>query len=396
MKPFPQCDPFVRAGQVKKTWPHGVPTTGDGAQRLARGWPHLRIITKGTAKTAAQGTTELDGIDPGMGVTWPRPAAERYLATMIPKRSGEARIDALVDEAVSNLARYRFHWEHAVYLLEVEHSANVVADRIVARLERMTATEWKFDNPHNRILTLIGCLEYLLLRCPEQAAALCERLRVVHRKRAKQTLIAQRLAIAITGRGRIKGSGEDYTSLCGYLVGSKAMLAIALAEHGSWVVDPQHVYLFGPSVLTPARTEPMRRDPRYKQQQRAEAFSVFKHPAVTKMLAEQSKSVAAKQAKPLSEAQLDRLARARIKRLVAEVNAVRGKVKAEKAVWTAAVGELIELRAAAGDPCPEELIGHMLGVDGWGESDPPAFDMLEATEAETGRWFDYIDAVTDR
>ena len=33
-----------------------------------------------------------------------------------------------------------------------------------------------------------------------------------------------------------------------------------------------------------------------------------------------------------------------------------------------------------------------LGVDGWGAKDKPAFRLLEATEEEAARWFDYINA----
>ena len=34
-----------------------------------------------------------------------------------------------------------------------------------------------------------------------------------------------------------------------------------------------------------------------------------------------------------------------------------------------------------------------LGLDGWDGQDP-AFDMLGATEAETSRWFDFVDSAT--
>ena len=99
-------------------------------------------------------------------------------------------------------------------------------------------------------------------------------------------------------------------------------------------------------------------------------------------------------AKPITDAALDRLARARIKQLVADVEAARGNVKAEEKLWVAAVHALIELRAAAGNPCPSELLGHILGVDGWGPKDPPAFDMLGAGDDERERWFDYIEVAT--
>jgi hypothetical protein len=268
-----------------------------------------------------------------------------------------------------------------------------MADRVLARLERMTADEWNYDNPHNRILVALFCLECFLLRA-KSPDALADRLRAIADKRSKRSLIGQRIGITVNGPSSIKGGGEDFTRLCSYLVIDKRMLDLVLEEFPSWDVDAQHFYVFGPKVLSEDVVEPMRRDPKYKQNARAEEFGVFDHPAVAGLLGTQASSLAGKAKKPLGQKELDKAAKALIATLVADINKVRGKKQKEKAIWIAAVHQLIELRAAAGHECPEELIGHILGVDGWGPKDPPAFEMLDAKDDELDRWFNYIDEAT--
>lgn len=66
-----------------------------------------------------------------------------------------------------------------------------------------------------------------------------------------------------------------------------------------------------------------------------------------------------KEPKPkLSESQLDREAKRVIDELVRNVKRVRGKKAEERRQWHAAVARLIKLRRLAGNPCPEELLGH--------------------------------------
>lgn len=93
--------------------------------------------------------------------------------------------------------------------------------------------------------------------------------------------------------------------------------------------------------------------------------------------------------KQLTEAQFDREGKGLIKKLVADVKKMRGKVASEAKLWKEAVRGLVELRAAAGVWCPEELMGHILGVDGWAKQ-RPAFEMLAPTDEERSRWLDYI------
>jgi hypothetical protein len=426
---LPQCDPTLRARLARKHWPAGMCFTAEQQALIERGWPHLRVLVDGDPRdrrAAALADEVLAAIDPVLPIYWPRDAARHFVckvAQVKPRAVTVSEVDAILEHFVGRIVGYRFIVEDALLLCEAFLGADEVAERIVARLERTTVKEWASTNPHDKLITIISLLEPLLLRASKgTAAGLTARLRELEGWDGKlpserfRMLIESDLPLDAEKRGFVYDvpvQTVNWVDLPRYLE----------HEFASWLLDPQHLWIAGPGIVDEKRhLEPMRRMPQWRVRAACEELGIIKHPIIARMMTilvgckaaggmpeawlaahpELGGAVPApRKAKPKAkskkaqEKELDDAVAALFERLVADVARVRRKPKEVKKVITAAVHELIELRAGAGDPTPEFHIGHILFVDGWGDDDRPPLMELDPTEEEADRWGKYVDDATD-
>ncbi|MBX3157339.1 MAG: hypothetical protein KF773_15295 [Deltaproteobacteria bacterium] len=420
---LPHLDPTHRARTARAHWPHGMCFTPEQEALIARGWPRLRILVDGDPrdqKPAVLAGKVRRAIDPVLPIYWPREAARHFVcagAGTEPDAVSVAHVDAIVDAAIGVVIGYKFLVEDAVLLCEAFLGADAVADRILARLERATATEWACKNPHDKIIVLISLLEPLLLRA-SAPAPLTARLRALGGVEGALPAVRLRMLLA----GHVPHDAEPRGFV--YDVPSLAFddLPRYLAhKYADWLLSPQHLWLAGPGIVDePRHLAPMRRMPPWRVRAACEAFGIVNHPIVVRMmtllagcraagglpeawLAAHGAPVAAAKAvpaKPLTKKQLDAAIAQLFDRLVAEVERVRALPKGKRAaeerrVWTTAVHELIELRAGAGDPTPEFHVGHILFVDGWSKRVPPLVERIDADDAELARWGKIVTEATN-
>lgn len=424
-KLLPQCDPTLRNALAREHWPDGIAFTQEQNVLMARGWPQLRVLVDGDPrdkKPDALADKVMDAIDPVVPVHWPREAAKHYICKYAgldePTEITAAVVDGAIDEAIGSLG-YAFHPTDALLLSECFLGAEVVADRIVTRLERFKKTEWADDNPNSLSIIVVSLLEPLLLRVPyEPALALVARLRAI-KPSSKQGLPAVRLRWLLESHVPDAVELEDGAFLYSVPVQISDRAALAkYLEHPytDWLLNPQHLFVAGPGIVDEKRhVAKLKRMPAWRQKWVCEVFGILQHPAIAKMMhalvgsrgagglpeawltahGDGAKPVAPPRTELLSRRELDAGVKALFERLVTGIAAVRGDPAKEQPLWVKAVTDLIELRAAAGDVMPEAHVGHILAVDGWSVSRkqylPPPLETLEATDDETDRWMGFID-----
>jgi hypothetical protein len=290
-----QCDPEVRATLARKHWPTGITGSREHEELVRRGWPYLRLLVDDDprdGKPAALALEELDAVDPvpSRVVSWPREASRRYLHAFSSRKHVASRkritvevADRILTASFGRLERYPFHWQDALFLLEAWLGTETMLDRTITAIEK--TKRWVTTNPHDRGLQTLFAAECFLLRADRDAAMRAStRLAAVLAKRPPASILSQRLAMMMTG-GSTLSDGALHL-LRGFLTIDRALVERYLAhEHASWRIDPQQLYVFGPNLLTDKIIAPMKRDPPWKQQERAEVFTILRHPQVDRMLA---------------------------------------------------------------------------------------------------------------
>jgi hypothetical protein len=415
-KLLPQCDPTLRNKLAREHWPEGIAFTQEQNVLMGRGWPQLRVLVDGDKrdkKPAALADKVYKAIDPVIPIYWPREAAKhficKYAELEAPMEITVDVVDAVIEETVGTLG-YSFKPTDALLLAECFLGSEVIADRIVSRLERFKKAEWASDNPHDTSIILISLLEPLLLRIPlKPALALSARLRKLA-PATKKGLPAIRLRWLLASH--LPAVEAEFLYNVPIQTSDRAGLRKYLEhQYSDWLLSPQHLFIAGPDIVDDKRhIAKLRRMPGWRQKWFCEAFGIIRHPVIAKMMKALEGSRGAgglpeawlaehgsgKKPKPvkqtfLSKREVDAGVKKLFDKLVADVEAVRGKPAKEKPIWIKAVHDLIELRAAGGDPTPEFHIGHILAVDGWGKLLPP-LETLEPEGDENDRWLDMIDA----
>ncbi len=354
--------------------------------------------------------------------------------------------DTILGNARESLDFYSFHWRSACFLLEAHLGAEVMADRVLSLLEKLGKSGWFFGNMHQSLLEVVFALELFILRSsPKSAAQSCARLRALYAKRPKDpeesVLVAERLAFTLEGTSAFERSREAFPYSVPFLtVDEKFVPKYLDHEYASWLLDPQLLAIAGPSIASPKAIAGMRHGASWKQVERTVVFGIIRHPVVVeifatlvgsksakgkpeewiamhleyarpvlqkliaarhpqaaalkKLLAAGSNATRvarrkAKASKTLTSKQLDAGVERVFKKVIAAITKVRGDAKKEATLWKQAATEVTELRAAAGDPMPDERLGHLFGADGWGNAKPP-FKTLKATHEEIDRWLEAI------
>jgi predicted DNA-binding WGR domain protein len=448
---FPQCDRERRVQMAKKHWPRGA-AFGDAEEALLRsGWPRLRVLVDGhpgDKKPAAFAQKVIDDIDPVVPVYWPRAASVRYLRALVAPDAKDAAaraettpVDvALADRIIPGtaLCTYPFRYDDGLFLLEAHLGAEVMAERVLGYLETVPAKLWKEANLNFNPVRSIHALECFILRSDKKSAEeSCRRLKALAKARPARGSFGWRLAMTVAGTPAVRANLDNFTYDHPFLTVDAEYVAEYLRhEYAAWRLDPQHLFLFGDGVVPRGELPKMRSGPSWKLVRRVVELGILRSEVVVEIMAHMVGSRAAKGkpeewlaahaefARPtlgrlvaaggavgdalaalagpsaagakkpprmLSGGELDRRMGALFKEAVAAVKKVRGDAAAEHRAWAKAALDAAELRAGAGDIAPDEKLGHIFGVDGWGKFDPP-FQTLGASEAETDRWFA---AITD-
>lgn len=423
-KLLPQCDPTLRNALAREHWPRGIGFTQEHSVLMGRGWPQLRVLVDGEPRDRPDVLADkvMDAIDPVVPIYWPREAAKRYICKYAgletPTEITTAVVDRALDQAIGSLG-YAFHPTDALLLAECFLGAEVVAERIVARLERFTKPEWADDNPNSLSIIVVSLLEPLLLRVAyEPAIALVARLRAIAPS-ARKGLPAVRLRWLLDSHVPDAAELEDGEFLYNVPVQISDRKALAkYLEHAysDWLLNPQHLFVAGAGIVDEQRhIAKLKRMPAWRQKWVCEVFGIIQHPVIARMMKalegsrgagglpeawlaaheDGAQPVPATRTDVLSRRELDAGVKSLFEKLVNGIEAVRGDPAKEQPLWVKAVTDLIELRAAAGDPTPEAQVGHILAVDGWsprrGKFLPPPLETLDADDDENERWMDFID-----
>ena len=303
-----------------------------GAELLAAGYPHLRILGANTlteADAIAAAERALDDIDPiAMHVTWPRDVAQRYLRGLaevgahgigifslheevpLPEtRAARAAIakggdiDAKTARAIvgkllaPEVGGYEFHAHHAVFLLEQFVGGAAVVDAVLATWEAAKPQTWDDSALANQIAYALG---FVLARLPAKAAApLASRARkLAAAGRAAESYTGEFLDFAVDGAAAVARSTDRKAGLYFlHFVDDPAQLC-ALATKMPDQIDAHHLHRVGNDLLEILEAK-LARVPKWRKKWLADELGVLGTRPATALAAKLAP--AAKKPKPAAK-----------------------------------------------------------------------------------------------
>lgn len=379
----------------------------DASERIARAWPHYRVLNPqgaSGARAEKEALKTFRHIDPQGSPEWPTEVAARWLHAFVSgvkpfgpdaemKRAlsvaTEPTTKSLTEFVTSTFATtrpYVFQHADALWLLEAFLGTDVVAAEVARVIASSNDDPWGFTNPNQRAIGVLGAYGWVLLRAtPSVIEAAIAAIRARRRQVTCITPFTRAVDFLLGDAEPDVADEAESKQLVVHASESLARARIAL-PWVLYVTSPQDTWATGvaPHARALAR---LPAEPRWLMGQLVQAWEPFAHP-----FADAVRDAEASQPKKLSKKQLDGEVAALFEQLVAELTAVRGNETKETEAFARAAVELATLRARAGDPTPDQHLVHILGVDGWTKRVKAPMVRLEATASELDRWCAAVNA----
>jgi hypothetical protein len=426
------CDPVARNQAAQQHWPHGMAFEAEHEQLLAQGWPFMRVGTApaGAPSTIASvdallaaATSSLDGprLRYADALWW----AEAKLGTA-----------ALLDRVLTHLERLKkVDWAYGnlnnglltvLFVLETlflrapRKAAEVGAARLRAlHAKRPKDGECPYVAWRIQII-LEGAPAFLKLaeefQSQESFLVLGEPVilaRLAHKFASGQRVEPQLLRVGGPGvltPALINPMRRHWPArqielcttfapvkhpviveLMACMVGSRAANGLPeawLAEHAAFA-RPELLRLIAGKHPQSAALQSLAGNAVSKASAKGKASATTKGKTRTTTKGKASATSAPARAKRLlTEKQLDVAVGKVLTTLKSAMKRAKKDQTLEKRAIVTAVHRIIELRADAGHSSPTDSMGHVLGVDGWGDHEPPLQD-LGGQKRDVTRWINW-------